>query len=72
MAGMADGMIVWADGIMVKWWEWSNGGYGGQNGCMGGRNNGQMVGMVEWRVTGFHPSWSTFLRYCIVSKKSSV
>jgi hypothetical protein len=46
---MAVGMVVWADGIMVKWWEWSNGGYGGRNGCMGGWNNGQMVGMVKWR-----------------------
>ena len=49
MAGMADGMVGWADGIMVKWWEWSNGGNGGRNGCMGGQNNGQIVGMVKWR-----------------------
>ena len=26
----------------------------------------------EWGVTGFDPSWSTFLRYCDVSKKTSV
>jgi hypothetical protein len=25
----------------------------------------------RWR-TGFDPSWSTFLRYCVVSKKTSV
>jgi hypothetical protein len=30
---------------------------------------GSMKGTEQ---TGFHPSWSTFLRYCVVSKKSSV
>ncbi len=24
---------------------------------------------LKMTLTGFHPSWSTFLRYCVVSKK---
>ncbi len=42
MAGMAEQQTEWrnwgmADG-MVKWWEWSNGGNGRQNGRMADRN----------------------------------
>ena len=36
------------------------------------RDRGAMAAMGRRRPTGFDPSWSTFLRYSVVSKKTSV